>query len=343
LPQKTKMKKIYLLLFVSSLSSMHAQTLSRTSSEPIAGDKGVLKQFDSTTALPKNTGAGQSWNFNSLTPTPSVPVTTNSFVPTSAAGGATAFPGATVLQEVDGGEYIVWKSATTPTTQFEMMGIITGSTAMSYSNTQVKMVWPMSLGTSFSDPYGGSGSDQGYTVSINGTNAATATGTGTITLPSGQVITDILQVLSTDVQVMTITSSITINQTITTKTYDYYTPRTKFPVLSLSYVTTKSFFGNSTEATILVNTSQEVGLAERGQDVNRLYPNPANSAFTIEHSDMGDIATIEILNSEGRLVDRHNSTGNDTTIDSAHLSAGLYLVRITSGNKQRTERLVIEK
>ena len=69
-----RMLTLTILLMVSQISIAQL-SLTKAFNEPVIGDIVNWQQYDSTTAIPKSLGAGQNWNFNSLT--------TNTYVQTS--------------------------------------------------------------------------------------------------------------------------------------------------------------------------------------------------------------------------------------------------------------------
>jgi hypothetical protein len=69
-----------------------------------------------------------------------------------------------------------------------------------------------------------------------------------------------------------------------------------------------------------------------------IYPNPANDCFTV--SGMNDASKIEIFNNLGMLVLQQNFAG-DSTIN-FKLSEGIYLAKITSGNKTLIRKVIIK-
>jgi hypothetical protein len=81
-----------------------------------------------------------------------------------------------------------------------------------------------------------------------------------------------------------------------------------------------------------------LGIPDPGSDGNnaiRLYPNPANSILKIEYT--GQIATgypLEILDLQGRLLQKYYLQNGRTGIDVANLKAGIYLCRLKDSSKE---------
>lgn len=72
----------------------------------------------------------------------------------------------------------------------------------------------------------------------------------------------------------------------------------------------------------------------------QIYPNPASDRITL--GNLPDNAKVEIVDINGREVFATHSAGNELTIDNAHLTPGIYLVRITSDKGIGTQRLVVK-
>ena len=98
------MKKIYITLlsglFIGQLS---AQTITQAANEPVSGDVSSYKGYDSTGVVPKNTGAGVSWNFSSYTI--NTTTTSSTYTTASSVPAATNFPGATKAEDQGGNNY----------------------------------------------------------------------------------------------------------------------------------------------------------------------------------------------------------------------------------------------
>ncbi len=75
-----------------------------------------------------------------------------------------------------------------------------------------------------------------------------------------------------------------------------------------------------------------------------LFPNPTNGAVTVKGL-FAQNSNIQVLNNIGQTVysaKQHNST-NEVSLDLSSLSAGIYLINITSGSTCESQKLVIFK
>lgn len=74
----------------------------------------------------------------------------------------------------------------------------------------------------------------------------------------------------------------------------------------------------------------------------QVYPNPANDFMTIDRSSDQTPAKIEIVDARGATVVRETMTGRLSAISLHTLSAGLYVIKLSSTKGTYTEHLVVE-
>lgn len=73
-----------------------------------------------------------------------------------------------------------------------------------------------------------------------------------------------------------------------------------------------------------------------------IFPNPSEGQFTVEVSFIMDDLYMEIFDAAGKLVYEKDLAGYlRANIDLTDQQSGLYMVRVRSGNKVRTERIII--
>lgn len=112
-----------------------------------------------------------------------------------------------------------------------------------------------------------------------------------------------------------------------------------------AFATTAINSNGYTGDTLSFTTLQEpVGL-EIGTHNAEIYPNPANSFVTVKVDGSESAYEIEISDIVGKIVGRYTMAqgANSIKIDVSALTEGNYLIRIVSGSKVRTERLIIKK
>lgn len=345
------MKKIYTLLFIilSFAGVLKAQySLTAAANEPVVGDAERRKGFDSTSALLNSSGANQNWNFTTLTSN-TVPAVTSTFTtPSSVPGytGSSVFAGSTVAK-TDGTVSSFYKS--TPT-QFEFLGTVPSSSlSLSFTNTAISAIWPVTNTYSNSDPFSGSVKVVIFIPStgpFSGTQNVNATGTGTLQLPNGITLNNCLQLTSNlngtgSVNILTITATMTMNTT----NYDYYHSSQKFPVLSISYSKTTIKLGATGTPTVTNTTQISVnndifsGINEYTLDNSlTIYPNPASDFITVGINN--DDAIIEIVNQLGQTLKSEKINSPISQINISSLNSGIYFVKTTIGNKSSVKKLI---
>jgi spore coat protein CotH len=92
-----------------------------------------------------------------------------------------------------------------------------------------------------------------------------------------------------------------------------------------------SFNGNNDYANILANQKLDF----------RCYPNPFSDYISIE-SDLLHESTIEIIDLNGKQIfnRKHKSTGNNLIINTTNINPGFYIIRLTSKNLTRTQKII---
>lgn len=350
------MKKIYLTLLTTLAFTQisNAQlTLTKAANEPVIGNLEFRKGFDSTTALPNTPGANQTWNFTALTSNTSAATTSSYILPTSAPGYTSSYSAATVAKTT--GTVSDFFKATA--TQFEIIGTVpSSSVSLSYSNSAIAAVWPITSAYTNSDVVAGTIKTNILLPSsgpFNGTIKVASTGTGTLQLPNGITLNDCLQLKNTFSGTGAVTIfTISVTLTITNVSYDYYHASQKFPVLSVNYseTTIKQGAGTPTitnNTSISVNTNVFVGITESTLNSNfSIYPNPANNNLNVTLSNSkSENVSVKIFNNIGQLVktiDLGNTTDINQQIDLSDLRSGIYMVKTTIGNATASKKLVKE-
>jgi uncharacterized protein YaiE (UPF0345 family) len=85
-------------------------------------------------------------------------------------------------------------------------------------------------------------------------------------------------------------------------------------------------------------TTYALGIDTFSMDKIKLYPNPVKSIFTISLDKK--ITKVSVFNLLGQEVLTKSVNSNETTVDVAHLTAGTYLVKITSGDETKTVKII---
>lgn len=333
------MKKLYMsILFISFFSvSMKAQlTLTKTANEPVIGDITMMASYDSVSVIPKNTGAGQNWNFMSLFAGTFTETTTYTTV--ASTPSASTFSAATMAAVRGTSNYEYWR---TSTSMLEYVGNQdpSGPETLVFSNYGTWINWPTAFGNSNTDSFIATQTSGTNTSNWNGTVSYTATGSGTVTLPNGNIHTNCLQikrVISISATSGTNTSQINITG------YDYFSSANKFPILSVDYQSQTTGTVVSKNYSVYSNTSaMQVGLNETSVNNNFVvYPNPASDQVNVILANNEIPSAIELIDMLGRTV---ASSDNSNSVNTNMLSKGIYSVRVKTKNGLGQRSLVISE
>jgi len=117
--------------------------------------------------------------------------------------------------------------------------------------------------------------------------------------------------------------------------------------LKVEYLTsmensTGLYYSNSF-AGITNMTTGITSVNEMSENNINLYPNPAKDHVNIEFATGNDYsANVTIFDAQGRIVMEEIISGGNTQINVSNLKQGVYIVRITTSNNNKTVKLVIE-
>jgi hypothetical protein len=320
------MKKIYLLtaLVLFCFTSNAQLTLTKANNEPVVGDVVMNARYDSTAAIPKNTGAGLNWNFTSLTTGSFTETTTYTTVASSPA--ASLFSNATIAMNRNSNNWEYWNAQAA---SFSYVGMAEATSTLVFSNQGVWNTWPNAFGNTNSDALSATETAMSYTNTWAGTMNLSGSGSGTVVLPNGNTHTNCLQVLRT----ITVNVSGTQPSTMTIRQYEYWSSLVKFPILTVEYSSKVSSSGTSKDVQIFVNT---VGLVtgipkvEPHDAETMIYPSPTSDVIRVSFADGSIAENIEIYDASGKLVltDKNVSSVNVSKLDN-----GVYFIKATGSNQ----------
>lgn len=330
------MKNLLSFLFMGILLSHSAQTLTQTYNEPKVGDYDIEWRMDTSayaSGLPTSvTGTNVVWNFTSLAAS-SVALT--NYLSPSAVPSASSYAGCNMVQS-DNGTFTFLKSVTTPSQQTEIVGLDIGLGSVNLSNTGIVVKYPVSFGYNQTDQVSGSFTSTITNGTCSGNIVTKADGTGTLNLPAGVSLTDVIRLKT--VLTVTLTAFIIPVGTARQTFYSYYHASKKFPILNIIY-TELSTTGGSPSVTAVVNGNYftVMGLAENTGLSNaelHLFPNPAGDKLNIDMKQEFKSATLELYNGLSQLV---YSGGFTNELDVSKLEKGVYYLGI------HTEKGIIRK
>lgn len=299
------MKHLYSTLLLLLVLSGGAQTLTQSFNEPVIGDRDRNYRIDTTAltgGLPLSlTGTNCIWNFMNLTGT--FPIVVDSFKVPTAAPGASAYPGATFVQQRDV-LYSYFKSTSNPQ-QTELLGGYSPSLTLTFTNSAIIAGYPVNYGYNLNDPVSGSFKYGTTTGACNGSITISADAVGTMNLPNGVTLNNVMRLKS--VETLTLSLGIfpfgSFNQTI----YNYYAPGKKFPVLSLNYTTYQLIAGTPTITAIIYGSDSYFTLVgvnnwEKNFEGPLLFPNPFGQNLQLSKEFTNEENEFLFYNQNGQLV-----------------------------------------
>jgi hypothetical protein len=330
------MKKIYLALalLVLGINSKAQLTLTNAANAPVVGDMVSYAEYDSTTAVPKSTGAAQNWNFTSCSLgsfTESITYTTVASTPFAALYPSANLAGARGTNNWD------YYNSQSSTLYYAGFAKASNTTAVTFTNLGAWMPWPTSMGTTTADVFSGSEIAPTYTNAWTGSVSINGAGTGTVTLPNGNKHTNCLQVIKS----LTVNVTATQPSTFTQVTYEYYSSSSKFPIISVQYNSQKTGTVVQNDYHIDVNTSAlSVGLNESELNNSDLivYPNPTKNQINVQLPGNAIALKIELFDAQGKLV---LTSSHTNTLNTSSLPKGIYSVKVTSNNSRLQKQIVI--
>lgn len=323
-----------------SLQTIAQPTLTQGFNEPTAGNSYQYALCDSTAPIPRSTGSGQYWDFSSIAvslPGWTTQPLAHTYSYTSPTGkpNAPVFPAATMAEGTNY-YYNYFRSVSTPTQQLELLGTSVSQSTLVMSDPKIVMKWPMSFGNSFSDGYAGTRTYGMQNLAFSGTINVTASGTGTLELPGGQVFSNVLQVITTDI------SGISGNygMAYAPEKFDYFISGTSEPLLS---VIKMDHIGADT-LMILWNNSVVTALKETQTPGFEIFPNPAEDRLVIAQGSVANKSrTIILSDVAGKKVKmvKLPAGSKTTTMDLTGLVPGVYLLQLENDDGISTKKIVI--
>lgn len=210
-----------------------------------------------------------------------------------------------------------------------VLGTDEQGTVVPLSDARRTMAWPLGYGDSWSDPYAGGYSVQGYDVTRTGTYGGQADAYGTLQLPWGTVA-DVLRIHVTAQQSDVSPLFGTIDQDI--DSYQWFVPGSPWPLLEVVTNTVTTSWGPTTISYALWAAEAPTGVAERHVATTALWgwPAPGGSAIMLNRSVSG-----VLIDAAGRTAATVN---RQAQISTAGLAPGVYTLRVDDGATMRFVR-----
>lgn len=96
---------------------------------------------------------------------------------------------------------------------------------------------------------------------------------------------------------------------------------------------------SDTSSCIMVDN---VGLKDNVQDLGvSLYPNPTNGFVTVQFDNMDvNQYALEVIDATGRKLSAQNVNSNSTIVDLSTYEKGVYIIRVSNGNRESIHRVI---
>jgi hypothetical protein len=345
------MKKLYtlILLSIATLSSKAQYTLT-TANEPSLGDVEYTWNADTAGVQNGSAGAGQSWNYTTLT-TGTNTIKTTSYVAVSSVPNGTAFPGANLAQTSDGTNFNMWNYGATNIT---LWGATNPTLTILFSNAELVLYLPFTYLNANTDTYASTFSFSGITANQNGTVTTNGDAYGTLNMPGGNSFPNTLRIKLTSVENNTYTGSVSATETVVANSYIYFNSASKNAMLTIenSLKTTKS--GTTTtvvkDKKVTINNAAFVGIKESVKNSNfSISPNPSsnkeiNLSFLLLESENYTAIVYNALGQEVKTMNFGELCPERYSIkmDLHDLNSGLYYLKLKGNTNEGIQKIILE-
>jgi hypothetical protein len=342
------MKKNLLNLFTTTLAlggsvSFAQTTLTATGINPVIGESYTLK--DGAYLSPGNSGAGQTWNFSTMTGT-SAGLTT--IVSPSTTPSASSFPTANACgKNTTANNYLYYN---TSATAYKNVGLSGGGVNFIYSNPEDFLHFPFALNNSYVDSWAANFVSGGSTWYRTGATTVTADGTGTLITPTA-TYTNVMRVhfvqAYQDSTYMAGFGPYVI--VYDNDEYMWYKNGIHTQIAAVYTLTNDAGGAPSSGGIFLSGT---VGINEAADFItsSTVFPNPASAQITVDFTlTENKKVNVQLFKSLGQVVEIGQSAEgiqgvNKMQLDIANLPEGIYFAQILlEGNTAATKRFIIIK
>ncbi|PHR29586.1 MAG: hypothetical protein COA38_11220 [Fluviicola sp.] len=342
------MKRILLIATLATSFTGLAQSLTQAN-EPAIGETQSMFLCDSfATTYDGTTGAGVTWDYSTLAKYANV-IRTVTIEDATTAPNAASFPTSTKTIKVENSLTTYFNSTSTERVSqgFVFNEPSFGQLVAVFDTDEEKLIdYPFANGSSLSDAYNGTlyfefnGIPQSPAAA--GNCYAWIDGQGTLLMPDGSSVTDVIRYKMID----TSTTNIMLfgDLEIVRTQYEYYdVANSNLPILTLSRLLIQQPGGGLPLAdnSIVLSTVDPlntVGLFTNSLIEFETYPNPTNGNITLK-GEFDSNATASVFDQSGRLLITQKAI-NGSSIDLSNFNTGMYLLKVTSNGASGTKTIV---
>jgi hypothetical protein len=340
------MKKILLSTFLFASVAVNAQMTS--ANEPAIGETSNMFLCDSFTVnLDAVSGVGVTWDYTSVVGYPGEIRVVDVVAPASTAYAA-SYPTSTKAFQVENALTTYFTSSPTERTSqgFQFYEVSFGDVLATYTGDEQTMVtYPFLQGNSISDTYDGmvDYSYNGFPVSeaLIGNSYAWIDGSGTLDLPGGVSLSNVIRYKSMDTAATTV-PLLGAAELMRTQ-YEYYDYADQnLPVFIHTTISLALPGGGAPLATITMVLSKYEANYASIDDINEftfnVFPNPATDMISIKGNFSAE-ATGSIIDQSGRVLETMN-VQNGQSINISDLATGSYFFAIEDNGFITTKTIV---
>ena len=343
------MKNSLLLIFFSVAFFGSTQSLTEAT-EPVIGEIRSMFLCDSfTITYPGTTGAGVTWDYTGLTGFTGE-MRDVTILDATTSPNATNFPGA--VKAIQFSDRLTTYYSTSATQKISQGFVFTENSVgdilvMLSTDPEILVTYPFSNGDVLNDTFGGTlefifaGPQQS---AVTGVTEATIDGKGTLNLPGGVSLPNVLRYKIVDTSASTLLGLGALE--IIRIQYEYYAPSLApeyLPVLTFTEINIVQAGGTTpvfpTERLVLsAYEPNYLDVAEINSNSISVYPNPTSESIHIKG--------LQELNANARLVDQSGriiiskKISNGESIDISMLEKGSYILNIDQNGTTYTKRIV---
>ncbi len=333
------MKKLVLsfIAFVSMCSAIAQPTLTATGINPIMGETHTYAS--SAYVSPGTSGANQTWDLSSMSPTSSI---TYNFVSPSTTANGVSFPSSNMA----------WTNTTgvayynTSSSSWQNYGSYSNSNSvvMSYSDPEDLLHYPCQYNSTFTDSWGTQFTNGGYTFYRKGTTTVTADGYGTLITPTA-TYSNAMRIHF--VEVYRDSATVGGSPYIINYTNDEYMWYKEGIHIQIAGVTSITYTGGTSTGGFYLTDAVGIEESPIQQLSSNLFPNPASDKISIDFSlTKNQNVDIRLINSMGQQVKTdYNTEGiqgnNIISLNIEDLPKGIYFIQlVVDENIAATKRFI---
>lgn len=339
------MKKTLLFTTLSIAFLGNSQTFTQ-SNEAAIGSQTMYVCDSFIDKQVSNTGNGITWDFTDL----NAYYGETSDLSIADGTGNIDFPASTKSVEISGIETFYNSTATERVSQgflYTEPGSGMEFKAIFDTDEAKLMNYPFSMGSTLTDAYSGTFYYNIFAPAsspLSGEITVTIDGQGTLNLPNGVTLNNVVRVVSADSTSSDVNSPIgTVNVVIRRTQYEYYDlASSNLPVLIMATVSIESSVLNQEQTVVLYANDplQYVGLNDNETVNFTIAPNPSTDKITLTGEFAND-ATGTIVDQNGKVM-LTSPIKNGTTLDISTFANGIYFLNINS-NGNTTSKTIVKK